>query len=227
MAKKQYRGKQHARRRPLLPLVLIGAALVAVVGAGAWYFNSSRQGAGAVATGERGAEPARALGPESAPVVLEEFGDYQCPPCGQVSPELEAIKREYGDRLRLVFRHYPLTSTHPHALLAAHAAEAAGAQGKFWEMHRALYENQQTWSRTSDPRPLFETYARQTGLDAERFRRDLGGRDGDERVVADHARARSLGVESTPTFFLNGRKLPPSSGFGRELRAQIERELAK
>lgn len=226
MAKKQSPGKQRARRRrPVLPLVLIGAALVAAVGAGAWYFASSRQGAGTVASGERGAEPARALGPESAPVVLEEFGDYQCPPCGQVFPEVEAIRREYGDRLRLVFRHYPLTRVHPHALLAAHAAEAAGAQGKFWEMHRALYENQKSWSAVPDPRPLFESYARQAGLDVERFRRDTGGPEGDARVVADHNRARSLGVESTPTFFLNGRKLPPMPGFGRELRARIEREL--
>ena len=227
MAKKQSPGKQHARRRPVLPLALIVGALAIAVGAGAWYFTSSRQGAGEVAAGERGAEPARALGPENAPVVLEEFGDYQCPPCGQVFPEIEAIKREYGDRLRLVFRHNPLTRIHPHALLAAHAAEAAGQQGKFWEMHRALYENQQAWSRTPDPRGLFETYARQTGLDVERFRRDIGGPEGDARVVADHNRARSLGVESTPTFFLNGRKLPPASGTGRELRAQIERELAK
>jgi NhaA family Na+:H+ antiporter len=225
MAKKQSPKKRHARRRPLLPLVLIGAVLVAAVGAGAWYFTSSRQSAGEVATGERGAEPARALGPESAPVVLEEFGDYQCPSCAQVFPELEAIRREYGDRLRFVFRHYPVTRLHPHALLAAHAAEAAGSQGKFWEMHRALYENQQAWSRTPDPRPLFETYARQTGLNVERFRRDIGGQESDARVLADHNRARSLGVDGTPTFFLNGRKLPPSSGFGRELRAQIEREL--
>jgi protein-disulfide isomerase len=227
MTKKHSPGKKHARRRPVAPLVLIGAALVAFVAAGAWYFTSSRQVTGAVAAGERGAEPARALGPEGAPVVLEEFGDYQCPPCGQVFPELEAIKREYGDRLRFVFRHYPLTNIHPHALLAAHAAEAAGRQGKFWEMHRALYENQTGWSRTADPRPLFASYAQQAGLDVERFRRDLGGREGDARIVADHGRARSLGVESTPTFFLNGRKLPPTAGFGRELRAQIERELNK
>ena len=227
MTRKHSPRKQRARRRPVLPLVLIGAALVAVVAAAALYFNASRQGAGQVAAGERGAEPARALGPESAPVVLEEFGDYQCPPCAQVFPEVETIRREYGDRLRFVFRHYPLTSIHPHALLAAHAAEAAGQQNKFWEMHRALYENQQVWSRTPDPRPLFETYARQINLDVERFRRDVGGREGDSRVVADHSRARSLGVESTPTFFLNGRKLPPMSGFGRELRAQIERELNK
>jgi protein-disulfide isomerase len=227
MTKKHSPKKQHGRRRPVVPLVLIGAALVAAVAAGAWYFTSSRQAAGTVAAGERGAEPARAVGPENAPVVLEEFGDYQCPPCREVFPEVEAIRREYGDRLRFVFRHYPLTSIHPRALLAAHAAEAAGAQGKFWEMHRALYENQQAWSPTPDPRPLFETYARQAGLDAERFRRDLGNQESDARVVADHARARSLGVESTPTFFLNGRKLAPTSGFGRELRAQIERELNK
>lgn len=227
MTKKNPPRKQPARRRPALPLVLIVAALAAAVAAGAWYFASSRPSAGEVASGERGATPARALGPEGAPVVLEEFGDYQCPPCREVFPEVEAIKREYGERLRFVFRHYPLTRIHPHALLAAHAAEAAGAQGKFWEMHRALYENQRAWSPTPDPRPLFENYARQAGLDAERFRRDLGGSEPDARVVADHARARSLGVESTPTFFLNGRKLPPSSGFGRELRAQIDRELAK
>jgi len=227
MAKKQSPKKEHARRRTLLPLVLIGAALVAALAAGAWYFSASRQGAGQVAEGERGAEPARALGAESAPVVLEEFGDYQCPPCAQVFPEVEAIKREYGDRLRFVFRHYPVTRIHPHALLAAHAAEAAGLQGKFWEMHRALYENQQIWSRTADPRPLFESYAGRINLDLERFRRDIGGREADARVVADHRRAQSLGVDSTPTFFLNGRKLPPASGTGRELRARIERELSR
>ena len=227
MAKKQSPQKHRAARRPVLPLVVIGVALVAAVAAGAWYFTSSRQGTGELAAGERGAEPARALGPENAPVVLEEFGDYQCPPCREVFPEVEAVKREYGDRLRFVFRHYPLTRIHPHALLAALAAEAAGAQGKFWEMHRALYENQQAWSRMPDPRPLFELYALRIGLDVERFRRDIGGQEADARVVADHNRARSLGVESTPTFFLNGRKLPPMSGFGRELRARIERELSK
>jgi protein-disulfide isomerase len=227
MAKKQSPKKQHARRRPLLPLALIGLVLAAAVGAGLWYFNSSRQTVGEVAAGEPGAEPARALGPEGAPVVLEEFGDYQCAACKQVFPDVEAIKREYGDRLRFVFRHYPITSMHPHALVAAHAAEAAGQQGKFWEMHRALYERQQVWSRTPDPRPLFESYAREAGLDVERFRRDIGGPEADARLVADHARARSLNVESTPTFFLNGRKLPPTPAFGRELRAQIERELNK
>jgi NhaA family Na+:H+ antiporter len=225
MTKKQS-AKKRAPSRPVLPLVLIGVVLVAAIGAGAWYFTQTRR-AGSVASGDAGAEPPRALGPETAPVVLEEFGDYQCPSCGQVYPEVEEIRREYGDRLRLIFRHYPLTRIHPHALLAAHAAEAAGLQGKFWEMHRALYEDQQTWSRTRDPRPLFESYARRTGLDVERFRRDVGGAEVDARVVADHRRAQSLGLDSTPTFFLNGRKLPATSGTGRELRAQVERELNK
>ena len=226
--KKRRGGKRGAARRPVLPLVVIGAALLAAAGAGVWYFLSSQrqqQGAGAVAAGGAGAQPPRALGSEGAPVLLEEFGDYQCPPCGQVYPEVEAIMGEYGDRVRFVFRHNPLTRIHPHALLAAHAAEAAGLQGKFWEMHRALYENQRDWSRATDPRAAFESYARRIGIDADRFRRDVGGAEADARVVADHRRAHSLKVESTPTFFLNGRKLPASSGFGRELRAQIEREL--
>jgi protein-disulfide isomerase len=225
-AKKQARRKASATR-PALPLVLIAVTLAAAVAAGAWYFTSSRRGAGEAAAGERGAEPAWALGPESAPVVLEEFGDYQCPPCREVFPEVEAVRREYGDQLRFVFRHYPVTRIHPHALLAAHAAEAAGRQGKFWEMHRALYQNQKVWSATPDPRPLFEAYARQINLDVERFRRDVGGREADARVVADHDRARSLGIESTPAFFLNGRRLPPAPAFGRELRSRIERELNK
>lgn len=223
--KKRTHRKAPAPRRPVLPLFLIGVVLLAAVGALAWYLRSSRETAGVVAQGEPGAQPAHALGPQSAPVTLEEFGDYQCPPCAQSHPEVERIREEFGDRLRFVFRHYPLTRIHPHALLAAHAAEAAGLQGKFWEMHGLLYENQTAWSNTPDPRPAFDAYARRLGLDAERFRRDLGGAETDARVVADHARARSVGVGSTPTFFVNGRKLAAADSAPAALRAAIRRAL--
>ena len=227
--KKQTHKKAKApARRPVLPLVLIGAVLLAAVGAGAWYLRSSREtAAGSVAAGDPGAQPARALGPETAPVTLEEFGDYQCPPCAQVYPEVERIREEFGDRLRLVFRHYPLTRIHPHALLAAHAAESAGLQGKFWEMHRLLYENQTAWSNTPDPRPAFDAYARRAGLDVERFRRDLGGAEADARIVADVGRARSVGVESTSTFFVNGRKLAATDYTTAGLRSAIRRALGQ
>jgi len=223
--KKQAHKKAPVPRRPVLPLVQIGVVLLAAVGTLAWYLRSGRETPGTVATGEPGAQPARASGPEAAPVTLEEFGDYQCPPCAQVYPEVEKIKEEFGDRLRLVFRHYPLTRIHPHALLAAHAAESAGLQGKFWEMHRLLYEEQRAWSSTPDPRPAFDAFARRAGLDVERFRRDLGGAETDARVVADHARARSVGVDSTPTFFVNGRKLAFADATPAGLRSAIRRAL--
>jgi protein-disulfide isomerase len=211
-----------------LPLAIIGLVLVAAVATGAWLWRSStRHTAGAVATGAPGAQPARAEGPEGAPLVLEEFGDYQCPPCGQYFPEVERLKSEYGDRLRLVFRHFPLTQAHPHALTAAHAAEAAGLQGKFWEMHRQLYQNQSVWSKAAEPRALFASYAQAVGLDVERFRRDMDGAETDARVVADHARGRSLGVTGTPSFFLNGREIEANKlKSPADLRAALEAALA-
>jgi NhaA family Na+:H+ antiporter len=225
MAKKQTT-KTTAPRRSPLPFIIIGVVLLAAIGAGAWYLSRSRQ-PGGIASGLPGAEPAHSEGSAAAPVVLEEFGDFQCPPCGVMFPEVERMRQDYGSSVRFVFREYPLINVHPHALLAAHAAEAAGLQGKFWEMHRELFTNQQEWSRSQDPTPLFETYARNAALDLERFRRDLGSPGTDARVVADRDRAKSVGVESTPTFYVNGRKLLPSQTTPKGLREEIDRELNK
>lgn len=224
--RKQVDRKQTTRRSPL-PFVIIGVVLVAAIAAGAWYLKGSRQPAGTVATGTPGALPLHVAGSESAPVVLEEFGDFQCPPCGQMFPEVEKIRQDYGDRLRFIFREYPLTNPHPHALLAAHAAEAAGLQGKFWEMHHALFENQRTWSPVQDPTSLFESYARQAGLDMDRYRRDVGSPETDARVVADRERAQSVGVNSTPTFFVNGRKIGTAQTTPKGLRDEIDHALGK
>ncbi|HEX8069573.1 MAG TPA: thioredoxin domain-containing protein [Pyrinomonadaceae bacterium] len=212
-----------------LPLAIIAVVLVAAAAGGAWLWRAARPApaAGALAKGAPGAQPARAEGPEGAPLVLEEFGDYQCPPCGQYFPEVERLKAEYGDRLRLVFRHFPLTQAHQHALAAAHAAEAAGQQGKFWEMHRQLYQTQAAWSKAAEPRALFAGYAQGLGLDVERWRRDMDGAEADARVVADHERGRSLGVTGTPTFFLNGREIEASKlKSPADLRAALEAALA-
>ncbi|MDT7541700.1 MAG: Na+:H+ antiporter, NhaA family [Acidobacteriota bacterium] len=223
-------GKQAQKKKPArrsnLPFIIIGVVLLVVVAAGAWYLMKSKQ-PGEIATGKPGASPAHVAGSESAPVVLEEFGDFQCPPCGQMFPDVEKIRQDYGGRLRFIFREYPLIRVHPHALLAAHAAEAAGLQGKFWEMQRALFENQRAWSTTQDPTAFFESYARQAGLDADRYRRDMGGGETDARVIADRERAESIGVESTPTFFINGRKVPPPQTNPKGLREEIDRVLNK
>lgn len=225
MAKKQINKKTAPRRSPV-PFIIIGVVLLAAIGAVAWYLSRSHD-PGAVAPGQPGAQPAHSEGSASAPVVLEEFGDFQCPPCGQMFSEVERIRQDYGDRVRFVFREYPLINAHPHALLAAHAAEAAGLQGKFWEMHRELFGDQQTWSRAQDPTPLFENYARRAGLDVDRFRRDLGSTETDARVVADRERAKSVGVESTPTFYVNGRKMSPAQTTSKGLREEIDRALGK
>lgn len=158
--------------------------------------------------------------------MLEEFGDFECPPCGSLHPVLKLMKEEFGSRVVLVFREYPLVSLHPHALGAARAAEAAGLQGKFWQMHNLLLENQTTWHTAQDPNPIFEQYAATIGLDLTRFRQDLVSEVVAERLRLDRERATWIGVNSTPTVFLNGREVPFESLSVDKLRALIKAQLA-
>src|SRR2546425_9827173 len=109
----------------------------------------------------------------SSPVVMEEYGDYQCPPCGQLYPELKQIEHEYGNQVQIVFHHFPLTKIHKNAMIAAHAAEAARNQNKFWEMHNKLYRNQAQWAEAGDPLPVFIAYAKELGLKIDQFTSDL------------------------------------------------------
>ena len=141
----------------------------------------------------------------SSPVVLEEYGDYQCPPCGQLYPELKEIEKEYGNQVQIVFHHFPLMKIHKNALMAAHAAEAARNQNKFWEMHDRLYRNQKEWSELDDPRPVFVDYAKQLGLKIDQFTSDLGSNMIDQRISADIQRGSVVGVTGTPTVFLDSR----------------------
>jgi protein-disulfide isomerase len=140
-------------------------------------------------------------GPASAPVTLVEYGDYECPYCGAAYPIVKEIQQRLGDRLRFVFRNFPITTAHPHAEHAAEAAEAAGAQGKFWEMHDYLYEHQ----RALVDRKL-EEYAAAVGLDVEQFDRDMESQAYRERVRADFMSGVRSGVNGTPSFFINGRR---------------------
>ena len=138
-------------------------------------------------------------GPATAAVTLVEYGDYQCPYCLQAHPIMIDLQEHLGDRMRLVFRNFPLSTLHPHAQHAAEAAEAAGAQGKFWEMHDYLYEHQ---SHLDDAALL--GYAAEIGLDVERFTRDLKGHEFAARVREDFQGGIRSGVNGTPTFFING-----------------------
>jgi protein-disulfide isomerase len=174
---------------------------------------------------EAGAEPAHVAGSANAPVKLEEFGDFQCPPCGMLHPVLKNLEAEFGpEKVQVIFREFPLPA-HTHALAAAYAAEAAGLQGKFWEMHDILYEHQADWEKAFDSRPIFEEYAKTVGLDVEQYKRDLTNEIVSRRVTADGKRATSLGVKGTPTVFLNGRELPFQLLAPDKLKAIIKSEL--
>jgi protein-disulfide isomerase len=174
-----------------------------------------------------GAIPPHVHGPAEAPVTLEEFGDFECPPCGMLHPVLQTMEKEFSGRMRIVFREFPLVPTHVHALAAARSAEAAGLQGKFWEMHDLLYDNQKVWHEAFDARPIFEDYANRIGLNLEKFRSDISSEAVAQRIFLDGKRAHALGVTGTPTVFMNGREIPFESLAPDKLRALIQAELAK
>ena len=138
-------------------------------------------------------------GPPDAAVTLVEYGDYECPHCGRAYPIVKEVQKQMGRRLRFVYRNFPLRDSHPYAQHAAEAAEAAGAQGKFWEMHDRLFERQ----FALDDDALIE-YAGDLGLDVARFRRELAGRVYEPRVREDFRSGMLSGVNGTPTFFING-----------------------
>ncbi|HEX8736220.1 MAG TPA: thioredoxin domain-containing protein [Pyrinomonadaceae bacterium] len=175
-----------------------------------------------------GANPAHFKGNQAARVVIEEFADYQCPTCGSMHPIVQQIQAAYGDRIKIIFRNMPLTQVHPKAYDAAVAAEAAGLQGKFWEMQNQLFTNQQFWTTAADHRKTFEEYAQKIGLDVQKFSADMAGMEAKSRVDADLQRARALQVGSTPTFYINGRQLAfeDTVEFNR-FRQVIDAELQK
>jgi protein-disulfide isomerase len=174
-----------------------------------------------VASGMDDAKSIHILGNPDAPVTLEEFGDFQCPPCGMLSGPINQLEQDYRPRLRVIFRHFPLTM-HRHAREAALASEAAGQQGRFWQMHDVLYREQTVWSEAADVRPLFDAYAGTLGLKIDRFNKDMESDEVKRRVDADHLRGTALGITITPTLFINDRALPNASLSPASLRAAVE-----
>jgi len=143
-------------------------------------------------------------GNPEASVVLTEYADFQCPACGQFHPVMKSLVEQYGDRVRFEFKHFPLLSIHPYALPAAKAAEAAGVQGKFFEMHDKLFENQDAWSKSGTPQIFFVQYAEELGLDVDLFKQHMRASMVDDAIKAQYHQAQGLGLTGTPSFFLNG-----------------------
>ncbi|HEY0543819.1 MAG TPA: DsbA family protein [Pyrinomonadaceae bacterium] len=215
-----------------LPLLLIVGVLVAAFAVGVLLYKTMKPAPETAhsqttntATNVAGADPPHVRGVESAPVTLEEFGDFECPPCGSVYPILKNIEKEYGDRLRVVFRQFPLSQIHKHAYDAARAAEAASVQGKFWEMHDMLYERQSEWTLSPDPRTEFVNYARALNLNEDAFMRDMVGELASTRVALDMRRGKARGVVGTPTIFVGDRQLKAEEMSADGLHKAIDEAL--
>ncbi len=165
-------------------------------------------------------------GAKDGKVTLVEFGDFQCPACGAYEPILRQVMADNKDTLKFSFRHFPLTQIHKNALLAAKASEAAALQGKFWEMHDIIYDKQDEWGEALNAREFIMMYANTIKLDISKFTRDLESKTIEDKILAEYKEGISLGVQGTPTFFLNGKKLESNPRNLAEFNKMIQ-EAAK
>jgi len=209
-----------------LPVVIVSAGALLTLGSAVMLYRAKRLAVPSSTrnegvSGMDGAKSIHVLGNPDAPVTLEEFGDFQCPPCGMLSGSINQLEQDYRPRLRVIFRQFPLPG-HQHAREAALASEAAGWQGRFWQMHDVLYREQAVWSKAADARPLFNAYAGMLGLKIDRFKKDIESDEVKKRVDADEQQGSRLGVRVTPTIFLNNRALPAASANPTGLRAAVE-----
>ncbi len=151
-------------------------------------------------------EDDHSYGNSAGQVTLIEYSDFQCPACASIEPILKTLREQYPDKLNFVYRHFPLKSIHRNAEISAQAAEAAGKQGKFWEMHNMIFEKQSAWSRNGN-KDTFIGYAQELSLDIEKFKSDLNSSEVSAKVDRDLKSGEGAGVQGTPTFFLNGEKI--------------------
>ncbi len=161
--------------------------------------------------------------PINAKVTVVEFGDFECPACGVFHNIFNQISLVYPNQIDLIYRHYPLPQ-HKTALIAAEAAEAAGEQGKFWQMHDLLYENQITWSEKAEALDIFTGYATQLGLDVEKFKKDIQAEKYKEKIKRDQADGDKLILTGTPTIYINGQKYTGGLSF-QGIKTAIEAQL--
>lgn len=209
--------------------ILIGIAVLVVIGGVllAIFANPQPKDPGApLDTNSLIREGNHMTGSKDAKVNIVEFADYQCPACGAAHPIIKRIVDEYKDNpnVNLVFKNFPLDTIHPNARIGAEAAEAAGEQGKYWEMNDVLYTNQSQWSENPSPLDIFVGYAQQIGVaNIEQFRESIQIRKYDAVISADVSDGQSINVNSTPSIFINGEKM--DSYQYETLKAKIEEKL--
>lgn len=170
------------------------------------------------------------FGKADSRVLFTEYGDYQCPGCGGMYETVKTLTEKYEGQMAFVFRNFPLTQIHPNALTAASAAEAAGLQDKYWEMHDKLYINQKSWENVTVKERInvFAKYAQEIGLDVDKFKTDIASENVSKKISYDQAIGKKINVGGTPTFYLNGKELGSDTwGDPTKLEAAIVAELKK
>lgn len=240
------KNKQEVKSNSGLPFIIIGIILVVAL-IGGWYLysssskktttagNTNRAANGAqpkpnatpLVSNIQGAQPPNYKGAQNSAVVLEEFADYQCPTCATMHPVMNEITATYGSRIKFIYRNFPLTQIHRNAYEASVAAEAAGLQGKFWDMQNLIFQNQRNWQNVEVVRPVFEGYAQTLGLDVEKFKTDVAGLPAKQRVDMDVMRGRSLNINQTPTVLVNGVPVPFEQMTVDGMKKIVDAELAK
>ena len=230
------------------PMLIIGVVFIAAL-IGGWYlYSTSKKGDAAANTNTAagatpappkdsksiqpnapaGAQPPNMAGSQTAAVSLEEFADFQCGSCAAAHPIMNEIKSLYGSRIKFVYRNNPLSiPAHDKAYEASVAAESAGLQGKFWDMQNLLFTNQQAWTAAPSYKQIWKEYAGKIGIDVAKWENDIAGIAAKGRVDADLARGKAIGVNSTPTLFINGTSVPYSEMTVPKLKVIIDAELQK
>jgi protein-disulfide isomerase len=187
-------------------LIVLGVAILAL--GGIFVISSNKSKAPSVSSTASVTNHSR--GNLNAKVEVIEYADFQCPACGQFFPLVTAVQQKYNDTVKFTFRHFPLDSIHKNARAGARAAEAAGQQGKFFEMHDLIYQNQAAWETTSDPLTIFSGYAQQLGLDVNAFKIYYASESANASINADLQEGQGKGVNGTPTFFIAGKQMSNS-----------------
>ncbi|HVU59871.1 MAG TPA: thioredoxin domain-containing protein [Candidatus Saccharimonadales bacterium] len=198
----------------------IALAVIAVILGGIVVVTNHNKGG---SSGSSGEATQHIEGKGSTGVKLVEYGDYECPVCGTFAPTVEQVASKYTDQIYFQFRNLPLTAIHQNAFAGARAAEAAGLQDKYWQMHDLLYQDQSAWSTASDPTSFFDTYATQIGLNLTQFKRDYASEKVNSAINADLAAFAKTGDEqATPTFYLDGTKLDNAKLLGSNGQPSVD-----
>lgn len=203
-------------------LAILAAVIIVLIGVFALTGNKSSNGS----KSNGGTPTNHVIGEGKSGVTLVEYGDYECPYCGEYYPIVKQVQAEFNDQITFQFRNFPLTSIHQNAFAGARAAEAAGLQDKFWQMHDALYQNQNQWAQSSNPTQFFNQYAQQIGLNVTQFKEDYSSTKVNDLINADMAAGNKLGINATPTFLLDGKQINVSAS-ASSFETQIKDAIAK